>query len=399
MNIFFLCLTLSIAIAETCTRHPVIIIPGIMASMLNAKINIPKNVDFCDRKLDCDRSKDWFTLWLNLLDGIPYVNDCYIAYLTCHYNSTSGRMENVEGVQIEPPRFGSTYAVDTISPSFPLKTFSRAFHEVIKGLQKIGYKDEFDLFSAPYDWRYYHHDEYYEKVKELIIKAYENTGNKVVLVSHSMGGLTTYILLDKLGKEFCDKYIHRWVAMSTPFIGTTIANDVVLAGYNMGYPVSKELIKKAARTFETVAMMGPIGEYWDQNEVLVELANGKKYYPKDQIELFSQLEEMKPFAKEAVENSFAPYLKKYNSQVPHGVEMHCGITSGIETAHKITFKGDTFDSKSTIEFVDGDQEVTLNSLEYCKKMTENFTNLGKYTHQGMLLKKEVIEYVKNLACD
>ncbi|KAL7712224.1 1-O-acylceramide synthase [Entamoeba marina] len=395
----FVILLCSVVYAETCTRHPVVIIPGIMASVLEAKIDIPDNVDFCDRGLDCDRNKDWFTLWVNLLDGIPYINDCYLAYLQCVYNSTSGLMNNVEGVQIRAPDFGSTYAVDYICPTIILKQFSKAFHEIIKGLESVGYKDGYDLLGAPYDWRYYHMDDYYENVKQLIITAYENTNEKIVLLSHSMGGLTTYILLDKLGKEFCDKYILRWVAMSTPFIGTNLANDVLLTGYSMGFPVSKSKIKELARTLETIGMMAPNNDYWDTEDVLVDMTStGKEYRANDQLELFKTMPELDPFGEEAYEKSFKPYLKKYNAQVPFGVEMHCGITSGLETVKKITFESD-IDSKYTKQYGDGDEEVPLASLEFCKQMTQNFTNLGKYNHNKMLSKKVTVEYVQALVCD
>ncbi|ELP86080.1 1-O-acylceramide synthase precursor, putative [Entamoeba invadens IP1] len=395
--LFQFILLFSLALSETCTRHPVVIVPGIMASMLNAVVHIPDDVDFCDRKLACDRNKDEFRLWLSLKDGIPYMNDCQMAYLTCHYNETSGLMENVEGVNIYPPDFGSTYAVDEICPSIPLKRFTRAFHEIIKGLETIGYVDKVDLFSAPYDWRYYHHDDYLENTKKLIEEAYNKNQQKVVILSHSMGGMTTYILLDYFGKEFCDKYILRWIAMSTPFIGTGIANDVALGGYNMGYPVSKELIKKTARTFEALVMMAPIGGYWNSSDVLVEMGDGTTYTADTLWELYEQIDLMKPFAKKALQESFKPFLDKWESKVPFDVEMHCAITSGLETSGKITFKGD-IDSDFTIDTVDGDEEVAINSLEYCKMMTSNFTNLGKYNHQGMLLEKVTVDYVKNLAC-
>ena len=69
-----------------------------------------------------------------------------------------------------------------------------------------------------------------------------------------MGGLTTYQLLDYFGKDFCDKYIQRWVAMSTPWIGTNVMNHVMFNGFSLGYPVSKKLVKEVTRTHETVVL-------------------------------------------------------------------------------------------------------------------------------------------------
>jgi len=385
--------------ADSCTKHPVVIVPGLMASILEAKLEIPKDVEFCDRKLDCPRNKDWFRLWVDLADGIPYMNECYLSYLKCVYNESTHLMNNIEGVTIVPPDFGSTYAVDYICPTIIAKQFSKAFHEIIKGLENIGYKDGYDLLGAPYDWRYYHHDDYLANVKQLILTAYENTQQKVVLLSHSMGGLTTYVLLDYLGKEFCDKYILRWIAMSTPWIGTNVANHVVFNGYALGYPVSKKLIKQVTRTFESVVMMTPNERYWDKDDVLVTTNNGnEKYHVDRELDLLNTLEPLNKIAEEAYTNSLNPYFDKHNTKVPFDVEMHCAYTSGLETVKTINYEQE-LESDYNIEYGDGDEEVPLASLTFCERMTNNVTYLGKYNHQAMLSKKEIVDYLKNLACN
>ncbi|KAL7722293.1 Uncharacterized protein QTN25_001041 [Entamoeba marina] len=137
-------------------------------------------------------------------------------------------------------------------------------------------------------------------------------------------------------------------------------------------------------------MMAPNNDYWDIEYVLVDMTStGKEYRANDQLKLFKTMPELDPFGEEAYEKSFKPYLKNI---------MHNFLLVGLETVKKITFESD-IDSKYTKQYGDGDEEVSLASLEFCKQMTQNFTNLGKYNHNKMLSNKVTVEYVQALVCD
>ena len=53
----------------------------------------------------------------------------------------------------------------------------------------------------------------------LIEDAYNHSGSKVVLVSHSLGGLTTSTFLHTMSQQWKDQYVHAWVSAAGVFGG------------------------------------------------------------------------------------------------------------------------------------------------------------------------------------
>ncbi|ELP87489.1 1-O-acylceramide synthase precursor, putative [Entamoeba invadens IP1] len=400
-------LLLAVVYSETCTRSPIVLIPGILSSILEGEVHIPSDAvvnldDGCKREVKQKR------LWVAIKDINPFVNDCYLGYLRPTYVASSNIQTEMTGVTVTVPKYGSTYALDSVDPNWPISLMTKAFHDLIKKFEKLGYKDGADMLGAPYDWRYFRFDEYshkenwYENTKNLIKKAYDTYNSKVVIISHSMGGLMSYKLLDYVGKDFATKYIKRWAAMSTPWIGSVKATAAAFPGHNMDLPISATLFRSICRTMETCSLLFPNGgnTAFGSTPILTVKDTGKQYTVDNTKELLNTIGG--DFAKQHTyifENGIPSLYKKYNNNFPHGVETHCLYSAGYDTIETVIMATSDYDGKSSFSYADGDGTVNIQSLRYCEQLHAfNATNVGKADHTGMLDDKVSYKYLQPLIC-
>ncbi len=81
---------------------------------------------------------------------------------------------------------------------------------VEQSLLPLGYGRDKDIRGAPYDFRKGPHelDYWFTDFKNLIEQTYKDNGNSsVILLSHSMGGPMSLLLLHRMTKSWKDKYI------------------------------------------------------------------------------------------------------------------------------------------------------------------------------------------------
>ncbi|GAB1220267.1 hypothetical protein ENUP19_0223G0020 [Entamoeba nuttalli] len=397
------------SLAKECpAKKPIVFIPGILASMLEGDVNIA-DISKTPLPEKCDTHVEYERLWVALKNVRPLKNDCSLGYLTPMWNSTSKEQIDIEGVNIVSPRFGSTYACDEIDPNWPVSMFAKCFHDLIKKFKKLGYVDGDNMVGASYDWRYYRYGEYKHKrnwfadTKELIINTYNKYG-KVVVISHSMGGLMFYKFLDYVGKEFADKYIDNWIAISTPFLGSGKAIAAAFPGNNLGLPISAEKLRPFARRTETVSLLLPIGgtKIFGE-ETLMKIKSTGKTYNADELEELIKTVDDKDFQENylhGVQHGMKDLYEKYNYKLPFDIKMQCMISSGYESIKGVEMENESYDSDSKLLYSDGDETVNLNSLEFCKNIgATTFKNLGKYTHTGILDSKAVYEEAYSYVCN
>lgn len=71
---------------------------------------------------------------------------------------------------------------------------------------------------------------YFDRFTELVEKVATDSKRKVSIVSHSMGGLVAAYFLGLKSQEWKDKYIHNFVAVSTPWLGSVFALESYILG-------------------------------------------------------------------------------------------------------------------------------------------------------------------------
>ena len=403
---FALCMTY--VHADTCeAMKPIVFVHGIIAGILEGEVNVAEGTEV-GYPSGCSDTYEKTRLWFALKDVNPFVNECIIGYLTPLWDSSKKQQYDPEGITITSPDFGSTYACDSVDPSFLISLFSKVFHELINKFEKVGYVDGKNMLGASYDWRYYRFDEYshkdnwYANTKSLIETAYATYG-KVVIISHSMGGLMTYRFLHYVGSTWATKYIDNWVAMSAPFLGSAKTIAAAFPGDNLGIPINDVKIRPMARQIETVALLFPIGgtaKYG--SETLMTITSTGDKYNADQLTSLVETVDNTHFQgiyKYVLAHGMKEIYEKYSWKVPHGVTMHCIYTSGVETISGVTMASYDYDADPTYTYGDGDGTVNIQSLEFCKDMgAATVENLGKYDHTGILDSSVSYEAVKQYVC-
>ncbi|ELP93788.1 1-O-acylceramide synthase precursor, putative [Entamoeba invadens IP1] len=379
---------------------PVVLVPGIMSSVLEGSGDVPSSIptlypSYCSKKFSLK------TLWLSVESFIPFINECGLGYLISSWDSLTQHQVETGNIKINAQNYGSVNSIRSIVGTWPLNHVSKAFEEVVKNLENDGYEDNVTMYAAPFDWRYFRFDEYshvsnwYLDTQKLIERAFEKTKQKVVIVTHSMGGLLLYKFLDFVGKKFCNKYISHWTGIATPFLGSVKALSATFQGDNMGIPVKPVLLRKISRSIETIPLLFPSGgvERWGDKEVM---RIGNMTINADNVaDLFSTLdtnfyEKGKYMYRHGVNELF----KKYNYTIPFNVSFSCVYSSGVSTPQTINFETSDYDGNFNIETGDGDGTINLQSLEFCRTLTADWKEFHDVNHLDILLLDGLYEYIK-----
>jgi hypothetical protein len=98
-------------------------------------------------------------------------------------------------------------------------------------LSMAGYRKGLTYQSMPYDFRLSYRVNNINRIFKKNLKRLNSlTGKKIVIFSHSLGGVNTQYQLSKLSQEEKDKYISFWVAQAPPFLGAIKVTRIILSG-------------------------------------------------------------------------------------------------------------------------------------------------------------------------
>merc|ERR1711871_524520 len=186
-------------VKEQRSASPVIIVPGTAGSQLEARLDKPSV-----RHFYCSRKSDWYTLWLSVTNLVPPAVNCWCDNIRLLWNSNQHTYSNNLGVSTRTPGWGDTATVEYLDPS--LKAGDSAyFHALVNALvTRGGLVRNISVRAAPYDFRRAPNavadgesQTWVDKMVQLVEDTYHaNGGERVALVSHSMGCLFTLHLLN-----------------------------------------------------------------------------------------------------------------------------------------------------------------------------------------------------------
>lgn len=145
-NLKIICLFLSL-IGLTCGGlFPVILIPGDGGSQVEAKVNKTNVVHYI-----CEKTSDYFNIWLNMELLVPVVIDCWIDNIKLVYDNVTRTTRNADGVETRIPGFGSSETVEWLDPSHA--STGAYFSYIANTLASHGHVRNTTVRGAPYDFR------------------------------------------------------------------------------------------------------------------------------------------------------------------------------------------------------------------------------------------------------
>ena len=251
--------------------NPIIYIPGLYASRMLATINCPalKNdfLNFVKMRLFCGdtickdetNENEEYVIFPSILDS-PFqirVSEKYNKYTACQgffytfYNSKDecpdSNCNYSDGIRIS--YYGGTkktkeesqcginslenviYAGKMIPTLITNKLTAANFYVIIQNYRKMGYKDGFSAAGVSFDYRrYIHSNKFFENsLIYEINRLYRNTGKKVVIITHSLGGLLVLANLFRMREDIKNK-IKSFVPIVPPFAGASHLLEAYLYG-------------------------------------------------------------------------------------------------------------------------------------------------------------------------
>ena len=114
-------------------------------------------------------------------------------------------------------------SIENLLPILPKLMQSKAsgFSNLRIKLTSMGYMEGLTAQAMPYDWRtFYQFNKLNNKFSRIIEEMFKISGKKVIIVTHSMGGVVTWHNLLKMKQEHKDKMIESWIAIAPAFLGS-----------------------------------------------------------------------------------------------------------------------------------------------------------------------------------
>lgn len=205
-------------------KHPIVMIPGFVTSGLELWEGLP-----CAKKHFRQR------LWGSASMARTFFADreCWRKHLALSpqtgMDPDNIRLRAAQGFEAAD-NFIATYWV---------------WSKVIENLADVGY-DGSTMTMMSYDWRLGYEyleqrDGYFTKLKSTIEAHHVTTGEKVVMISHSMGGTVCYYFLQWVvadlkagggggGRDWVEKYIHAYINIAGTMLGVPKAIPALLSG-------------------------------------------------------------------------------------------------------------------------------------------------------------------------
>ncbi|XP_074605476.1 lysosomal phospholipase A and acyltransferase-like [Brevipalpus obovatus] len=371
--------------------YPVILVPGYMGSRLYVQMDSTAQLP-----VFCGRLPRTWTLWLSMRSFIPLINQCWLYGARLQYDPRTHKTHNSRGVRVIVPSFGGLDAVDNLLPWIPDQLSPGSyFSGLIDSLEKVGYKREYNLAGAPYDWRKSMNEQsnWFNLFKALCERMYrQNDNRKVILMGHSMGGSMIYVFLQKQEQQWKDKYIRALIPLATPFIG----NFKYMYDYLFvdDYPASMSpIIRQAERTYPSMAFLVPNKKFWN-NTVFITTPTFN-YTPFTYEKFFKDINQPIAFQMyQDVENLME------DLQHPR-VDVYCYGGYGQRTLRSMIAKSNNLYNVIQREVIygDGDEFVNIESLQSCIRWEEQSGEykfkykVFKTTHMGIIRDSSVTSII------
>ena len=388
------------------TRTPIIIIPGSLGSILEAKLDKTHS----EGGMLCSKVSDWYTLWIS--EGAILAQKCFFDNIKMKYNkiSTGGNGQTSpkdEGVEVRVPFYGSSVkGVRCMLPQSEKKCdATKNWKTIIEKLEALGYIVGIDLFSAPYDFRQGPDDflvDAYPKLKMLVEYVHKQTNRKVKLASISMGGPFIHTFFTHfVDQEWKDTYIDSWLSLAGIFNGFTQSFQNVVFGRNqfLGFPLFGQTdVRDAYRSWFSANWLIPKPIYGDDRVILVT--------PSHQYRLSDIPDLLYGDQREMYLRSF-----RYNSTADPGVPVSCWFSRRFKTVTSLEIPLEmnetTFycplDLPVDVKAVrggNGDDAVDIDSLSICKGWKSTFEVRETAKCHGCLLNSEkVADYLSSSPAD
>lgn len=245
-------------------KHPVIILPGMGSSTLEAWQGM----------------KDFRTSVWGKADMLLHIFSNPLGWETMiSLDPTTGL--DIPGIKVRP--------TNGISSSDYILPLYWVWQKIVANLGMLGY-DHKNLHVSPFDWRLdisnlEYRDSFFSKLKMEVEMYYKLNNEKVVILGHSLGNVVTMYFFSWVEEKepgFVDKYIHSLISIAAPFLGTPRSISGLISGESktsasllegsiMDFMIESNIRKRIFNTWGVVRALLPKGgtKFWNGPMIVV----------------------------------------------------------------------------------------------------------------------------------
>ena len=379
---------------------PVVIIPGLGGSQLEAKLDKPSVNHFY-----CSRRSDWYTIWFSITQLIPPFVNCWADNIKLLWDPSTNKYSNNHGISTRVPfSDGSTLNFEYLDPSLIFGK-SNYFHTLVEAMVGAGGVRNVSIRGSPYDFRYAPFSAYngtwISKITTLVEETYEiNNRTKVTVLSHSMGCLYALWFLNQKSHNWKEKYILRWLPTGGVFSGAGLGVKQLLTGDISIIPLpglAASAVREEQRSYESNMMLLPSPQIWGNNTIIY--TPRRNYTSRDYQILFEKSGFLNGFERYNLVSNVTSNLN------PPGVDVIHLYSVNMDTATAFRYPSDdSFDEEPEVINGNGDGIVPLASLESGRMMWSQNNNrkafsekiYNRKSHLGLLKSQQYIQDILNL---
>lgn len=234
------------------TNHPIIMVPGLGGSVLTATWDFSFDFEY----IQCqEKSTTYQQIWPTVYSAIPIENECWYRLMKTSIDADG---QIVSNTNVRPRQGLDGIAVlDAVQIGFLDIPLYKYFQPMIDNLRAKGYNQ---LYGYPYDFRTITNTvailNFVNGMKALVQEAYNKSGGqKVNLITHSLGCIVSSYFLNKMTSSWKNKYINLFIPIAGPWLGSTGALESILTGLNEGIPVTDRFIRGLEKNMGGVIWM------------------------------------------------------------------------------------------------------------------------------------------------
>ena len=233
---------------------------------------------------------------------------------------------------------------------------------------------------------------------------YEESGEKVTIVVHSMGGpVTLHFLTSVVNQEWKDQYINAFVPLSGAWSGGNVAIQAEISGINVLnsfaylFPHAFLDLRSVIRSLESSVWLLPEPSIW-QDTVLVTTPT-RTYTANDYSDLFADI---------SYPQGFEMYtgIASINAGFPApNVPVYCFYGINVSTPESFVYNSSFPDVDPEMTMCgDGDGVVNLLSSEICLKWSREqsqpfFSQTFRGVNHGdMVMNRALLQAVEDVVC-
>ena len=254
-------------------------------------------------------------------------------------------------------------------------------HDYFQKIISYFKKDYHPISCIPYDFRIIGNDDYrsnlYKKLKKEIEDYKDQYSQKIILLTHSLGGLFIHFFLLEQTEEWKKLYIDKLITINCPYEGSVKVLDILL---------KNKINKPILNTIDYIENISPFlwlipNPYTSPHEIILKNETTVLYY-----ENITSL--LPNYINKRIHDHFHFFFK--NIKVQNNIPTYIIYSSNIPTEQYLN---------SPVEG-DGDGSITLKSLlfpQYWKNQSYiDFINIPNEEHTKILHSSVLLEHLKKL---